>query len=256
MKPVELFEYFQFGGLVSYLMDASQGFPVHGSGGILLSIKTMVSYLDKFELNLTKRLPKMQNLLKFFKSLAKTSEDYTLKLENAKKLHGIIKPIYESIFAELSTKKVYAITEKRINVNKLIDKISDLMVNNVYDGMPSISQYDFTEAGKCIAYECSTAAAFHILRGLEGTLRMFYEAISNKLATKLRWSQIILELEKTSPPPPKPILEQLDQIKKNYRNPTAHPDKLYDIEEVQDLFNEAIAVINRMMNYLKEKTIS
>lgn len=255
MKTVELFEYFQFGGLVSYLLDASQGFPVHGAGGILSNIQNLASYLDKFELKLTKRLPKMQDLLKFFKNLAKSSKDYRLKPDDAKKLHRIIKPIYDSIFTELSTKKAYVITEKRINMNKIINKVGDLMVEGVYNGLASISQYDFTEAGKCIAYECSTAAAFHVLRGLEGTLRRFYEAITNKIVTKLSWSQIISDLEKYSLPPPKPILEQLDQIRKNYRNPTAHPDKCYDIEEVQDLFNEAIAVINRMMNYLKEKNL-
>jgi len=42
----------------------------------------------------------------------------------------------------------------------------------------------------------------------------------------------------------------LDNIRRSFRNPTQHPDKIYDIQEVQDLFGLCIDAINRMITLL------
>ena len=39
----------------------------------------------------------------------------------------------------------------------------------------------------------------------------------------------------------------LDHIRSNFRNPTDHPEKIYDIEEVQDLLNVRCDAISRMV---------
>lgn len=53
--------------------------------------------------------------------------------------------------------------------------------------------------------------------------------------------------KKCSKRPPRELLDALDRIRENFRNPTNHPDKIYDIEEVQDLFGLCLDVINRMV---------
>ena len=42
----------------------------------------------------------------------------------------------------------------------------------------------------------------------------------------------------------KNIISRAIYIKDNYRNPTQHPEKIYEIEESQDLLNICIEFIN------------
>jgi len=42
------------------------------------------------------------------------------------------------------------------------------------------------------------------------------------------------------------ILDHLDHIRRSFRNPTQHPDKIYDIQEAQDLFGLCVDAVNRM----------
>ena len=67
------------------------------------------------------------------------------------------------------------------------------------------------------------------------------------------WRDIVVALKKRRDPPPAELLDNLDNIRKSFRNPTQHPEKIYDIEEVQDLFGLAIDVVNRMTAYLTRK---
>jgi hypothetical protein len=43
------------------------------------------------------------------------------------------------------------------------------------------------------------------------------------------------------------VLEHLDSIRKRFRNPTQHPEKVYDIEETQNLFGQCLSVIEAMV---------
>ena len=47
-----------------------------------------------------------------------------------------------------------------------------------------------------------------------------------------------------------PLYDHLDHIRVNFRNPTQHPDKTYDIDEVQDLWSLGVDVVNRMAGAL------
>jgi hypothetical protein len=44
--------------------------------------------------------------------------------------------------------------------------------------------------------------------------------------------------------PSNELLDLLDGIRRNYRNPTHHPEKTYDIDEAQDLFAQCLAALN------------
>jgi hypothetical protein len=47
------------------------------------------------------------------------------------------------------------------------------------------------------------------------------------------------------------LINNLDDIRLHFRNPTQHPEKVYDIEEVQDLWGRCVDAINRMAKHLK-----
>ena len=46
------------------------------------------------------------------------------------------------------------------------------------------------------------------------------------------------------------LINNMDDIRLSFRNPTQHPDKIYDIEEVQDLWGRCIEAVNRMIKDL------
>lgn len=62
------------------------------------------------------------------------------------------------------------------------------------------------------------------------------------------WGPMVTHLKKrkAKPIPPATLLNNLDNIRVSFRNPTQHPEKIYDIQEVQDLFGLCVDVVNRM----------
>lgn len=93
------------------------------------------------------------------------------------------------------------------------------------------------------------------MRGAEGVLRFYYEKIVTRNRVKIQvWGEIIKDLKnKKTNKSPKELLDNLDAMRTNFRNPTQHPERRYDIEEVQDLYNLCIDVVKRMIKDLQNK---
>jgi hypothetical protein len=86
------------------------------------------------------------------------------------------------------------------------------------------------------------------MRATEAVLRHFYLCVVERdRVDPLMWWSMVDSMKKKKKPPPGSLLNHLDNIRVSYRNPTQHPDKIYDINEVQDLFGLCIEVINRMV---------
>jgi hypothetical protein len=58
---------------------------------------------------------------------------------------------------------------------------------------------------------------------------------------------MLTHLERRSKPPPQTLLDHLDHIRHNFRNPTQHPEAIYDIDEAQDLFNLTTDALVRLV---------
>ena len=69
--------------------------------------------------------------------------------------------------------------------------------------------------------------------------------------TKRMWYPMVEQMRKRRNPPPSELLDALDQIRQNYRNPTQHPDARYDIDMAQDLVGICIPVINQMAQEMR-----
>ncbi len=128
--------------------------------------------------------------------------------------------------------------------------------------MSTITKFDFQEAGLCLAYDRFTASAFHLLRGTEDTLRLFYEfLLSKKSRTSDTWGTYTNGIEKAvkankiTPKPSKELLLNLESLRIFYRNKTQHPDKIYNNDEVQDLFGTSIKTINDIIIDLKSRKL-
>jgi hypothetical protein len=265
MKSQPISSWISFGTGLRYLQDAGKTHTIKAKGGVLDNITSFLKNLEKFNLKVTARAA--NDLISFKSDLEKkyteselqkkTIED-KLTIEEAKKLQEIKKILRITLFAEAQGFSAYIVTEKRIDVEKLINDVPSLMAPNIFESLSKICKYDFEEGCKCIAFGRPTASAFHLLRGTEAELREFYyrkKKILRKDQNSFKsWGSMTTELRNlNSPSIPDSLLNNLDNIRENYRNPTQHPELIYDIEDVQNLFPLCVEVVNRMVSQRVKK---
>jgi hypothetical protein len=158
-----------------------------------------------------------------------------------------MKEIWPTLRAESSGMIAYTISERRFPIEYLMDNVGRLFAKDTFDKLPAIAQQDFIEATKCLAFERSTAAAFHMLRGTESVLKHYYCTKLHRKRSELMWGPMVVSMRRYPKRFPALLLNQLDHIRSSFRNPTAHPEKLFDIDEAQDLLSICIDAVNRMI---------
>lgn len=247
MRRQTIYNYYFFGTCLRYLQDVQEKFPIHGDGFVIENIDTFLSYLRAIDLPVTERVARELDTFKI--ELSETEKTSLLSEEQAKELISLMTKIRVTLEAELEGVKAFTTTPKIIDIQKLLDDVPNLFSPHVFNALPEISKYDFSEGGKCIAFERPTAAAFHILRGTESVLRLFYNSVIRRDRVKnLNWGSIISDLRKHRKTEKyNTLTNHLDNIRNSFRNPTAHPEAIYDIHEVQDLWGLCVDVTNRMI---------
>jgi hypothetical protein len=152
------------------------------------------------------------------------------------------------IFAEATTKKVFTLPERRYDVQHLMTAPEKLLKPGTFTKLSMLAQGDFQSACKCLVFGEATAAAFHILRCTEDTLKSYYFLHrKQKRLEKPMWASMLDQLKaKSKNKPPATLLKTLDIIRDSYRNPTQHPEATYTIDSAQDLFGVCLDVIGKM----------
>lgn len=156
------------------------------------------------------------------------------------------------IHAEAKTKNVYTLPERRFNSDFLLNHPQNILREGVFEKLSDTAKVDIKSACRCVLFGEATAAAFHILRASEEILKQYYfhHKKHNRLE-KPMWGPMTTELRnKRRNKPSDVILDSLDLVRISYRNPTQHPNAVYDIDEVQDLFGVCVDLINKMANEL------
>jgi hypothetical protein len=241
-------------------MGASTGLPLEGAGHSIANIKGISDACKVHGLTTSYQLaadlfaPILRELLEGQPKAngRVTALSGRLTAEQATKLREAAGRIRDTVMAESKNLMVYVASDKRFALSYLLDDIGGLMDEGVFDELPDVSKYDFQQAGKSIAFELPTAAAYHLLRGTEGVLKHFYLSIvKQRRLNNPMWNPMVIALRNRSKPPPKVLLDSVDNIRVNFRNPTQHPEMVYDIGEVQNLMPLCFDATNRMMKYLR-----
>jgi hypothetical protein len=168
-SPISAFIY--FGTAVRYLQDAREGWSIHGKYQVAGNIDFFFAYLEEFELIVTTRAA---SALKEFGNRLKKSTNEKLNADQARELRKLMDELRPTLVAEADGKIAHIASERRFPIERLLQGPGHLFAANVFAKLPEIAQADFSEAAKCLAFERSTAAAFHMLRGIESTLRHYY----------------------------------------------------------------------------------
>jgi len=115
-----------------------------------------------------------------------------------------------------------------------------------WNNLSKVARYDLNEACLCLAFEQPTAAAFLITRATEDVLRRLYSAkIQKSFKGFLDWGLITKQLKGKVDTE---LIESLDYLRNNFRNPVAHPEKVYEQKESERLFHTAINVIQKIID--------
>ena len=255
MLETKIFEYYAFGFDFYMLHYSCAHIPIHESKNSLISrIELFFNSLQNLDLQVT--IKASENLVDLLKRMKKMPKEATVDELLAKEVKEIINKIEPTLDAELQLRNAYIVTPKRFHLDNLLKTPNNLLAKDVFSELPTLCKFDFSQACQAIAFGLPTAAVFHLMRATENVLRFYYCKIVKRGRVKeLMWGQMIKHLDKRRDAPKKPILDHLDNIRNNFRNPTQHPEARYDIDEAQDLLSISIDVINRMIRDLVDRDL-
>jgi hypothetical protein len=254
MRKIRLSRLITMGEIDRYLLDVRQGWDIHSQLGLLPNIDSLNSELVSLKFKVT--VEAAADLLELATELRATPPGAKISASDAPRLTRIMDRLRHTLKAEAKTLNAYVLNEKKFDVLKLVADPASFLASETFEKLPRIAQLDIREAGKCIAFELPTAGAFHLLRAVEDSLRAYYKLFFKRAKIdKALWGQLITDLrgKRRKPIPSETLLNHLDHIRKNFRNPTDHPDMVYDMDGVQDLFSLVLDVLNRLAKVLPER---
>jgi len=147
--------------------------------------------------------------------------------------------------ADLAHQAVYHVYPKRAySTEKLIDDASSIMSKNVVSNLTDGERFDINQAGKCLAFEVPTAAAFHIFRALDSILRRYVSALGAENFQQNWGSYIKAAIDNGGE---EKVVAVLRQLKDLHRNPIIHPEISLDIESGLSLLGIAESAISLMI---------
>ncbi|MEE8113961.1 MAG: hypothetical protein V3T23_06365 [Nitrososphaerales archaeon] len=258
MQLTNPIDFIKFGGHVRYLIGGREDYPIGGDRYLLAILLEVQRYITELGFIVSSKLfeatlsPYLDN---FAENLA-ADENATLG-EIADQFCSAVMNFERTVDAEALTIPIALPVPRRIPLNHLLEEPDKILGTKVFDSLTPIAQEYFRQAGRCIAFECPTAAAFHVLRCTEECLRVLHKAYFPRIKIeKQTWWDLVEKLRK-KPKGPKPdptLLEHLDHLRVRFRNPTDHPDKTYEIEEAEGLLHVAVDAIDRCIKDPKVQT--
>jgi len=155
---------------------------------------------------------------------------------------------FETVFsAELPTLDTYIVSKKGIySTADLIERAETAIDEEARAVVSPEALKDFKQAGRCLAFELPTAAAFHTMRAVEAVLRMYWQLGTNQPAgTKPpEMANCIEQLRKAGEDPK--LMDILDHIRDLHRNTIMHPEAFLEMKEALRLFDIAKSAISGM----------
>ena len=110
---------------------------------------------------------------------------------------------------------------------------------------------DAREAGKCLAFEISTACGFHAFRATESVLRRYHAHVTGGAAPpKLRTLGVYIKSLTSSGKGDPKVLASLKQMTDLHRNPIAHPEAVLTTEEAISILGVSRSAIGAMLAVL------
>jgi hypothetical protein len=148
--------------------------------------------------------------------------------------------------ADLAHQSVYNVLPKRAyDINTLIFDATQIFAEAVRIEFNAEEKWNIEQAGRCLAFEVATAAAFHIWRTLDSVLQRYVVVVTGKRPKSRNWGAYIKALGTAGAD--QKITSVLTQIKDLYRNPIIHPDERLENDKALSLIGIAESAIGSII---------
>ncbi|MBN9616251.1 MAG: hypothetical protein BGO25_18130 [Acidobacteriales bacterium 59-55] len=152
-----------------------------------------------------------------------------------------------SLQSDFGTRDTFIVSPKAAYSTTLLAERGETVLSDaVYALVPSIKQ-DMASGCRCLAFELSTAAAFHFFRAVEAMVRTYAEFVRQKPFTEAEkkrglggYSNLLKQQNLGVDPR---ITTSIDQISSLHRNPTMHPDMHISSTEIMATIGMVVSVI-------------
>lgn len=245
-------EYVHFGVNLNYIRLAAAGeAPYPGDKFIQNAINELLEGLETLNLRVSINSSTKLKALKERFDKKYTEENEPLSESDKDELIACMRVLEVVIPAEILEQSAFFPTEKRYNPEFLYSDIGAVIGSDVYEALPANAKKDIEYAGQSILVEQPTSAAFHIMRACECTLKqLYYSVVKRGRNNPAMWGNMVEHLVE------KKVLNEaqkgtLDIFRKGFRNPTAHPDTFYSIDQAQDLLATTAQLLNQLTSHEK-----
>lgn len=168
-----------------------------------------------------------------------------LDLQSVERPRGELETILR---AELATADAYYVSRKgAYDSSALISNAEALFSQEIHIKVPAAIP-EIREAGKCLAFELTTASGFHLFRATEIVLRSYWDFVSNDAVQPSMKSigGFIKQMEDKKCGSDK-VIAALRQINSLHRNPLIHPEESLSLDEAVGLIGICVSAVNQML---------
>ncbi len=196
-------------------------------------------------------------LLNHIDALLALDNSHQLSFDRYLGLVSALSNFETALLSEATMADAYYVLEKKpYSTPTLITEGETLFPPAVTANVPE-AVADMREAGKCIAYELPTAAAFHIYRVTEAVLRRYWQAVAgSKPKPTVRSIGVYLAALKKHECGDGKVIAALAQLNELHRNPTIHPEDYLTLEEAIALLGMASSAIAAMVKAVPDVQVS
>ena len=253
MQRISLSFFYGLGSVLHPIENLAAGMKVGDIWGTVYSAENDLRSLlatDWFAPALRNAVTPGLALLEVLKNITdKTDFDSVLTHGETYSAKNALKEFETILRAELSNADAYYVTRKAGYKSLLLVENAENLFPNALGVKVPASISDIRDAGRCLAFELSTASCFHIFRAVETVVRSFWDAVSKgaKHPDLQTLGNYASELEKGNFGEIK-TRETLKQMAKLHRNPLIHPEVNLDMEEAIGLFGICYSCIAAMLN--------
>jgi hypothetical protein len=154
---------------------------------------------------------------------------------------------------DLGHQQAFHVFPKRAyDVSILTQDATQIFSPQVRSALNEEEIFNLKEAGRCLAFEVSTAAGFHIFRALDSILQRYVRIAKGSLPRNKNWGQYIKALEESGVD--RKITGVLFQIKEFHRNPIVHPEERLDSERALSLVGIAESALSMIVADMTART--
>lgn len=227
---------------------------------IKISLERLLSALPELELCQSKATDLISNIDDFLEWIVSPRDKYDSQFtyQSEKRCKQIIvkaKELETVLLADLQRLEAFHITRKMgcepiTLTNHFEETLSDTAQNKI--GQDIIEE--IRRSGRCLAFDCYTASAFHILRATELVLHQYYLVVRRpeKQMPLDNWGAYIGKLYGIEEHEVKKVVALLQEIKYIDRNQIMHPELVLTQDQAIGVINSAKSAIEAMTQRLPE----